>query len=389
MMPKLRFSEFSQEWKKLRLGDYVQSFQKRVSSETNIPIYSSSRQGLKPQAEYFADRELQNDGEYGVVPYGYITYRHMSDDNTFHFNLNDKLPEIAISKEYPVFKGKGLDDYFLISKLNYTNEFKAFAIQQKAGGTRTRLYFKKLCDWHATFPVLEEQKKIASFLSAVDKKINLLNKEHNMLHLYRTGIMQKIFRQELRFKDKDGSNFPKWENKKIGSLLSEYKCKTTLEDEWPVMTSSRSGLVLQKEYYRDNRLTERSNLGFNIIPRGYITYRSRSDDGLFFFNQNRLNTTGCISVYYPVFNFEYGDNYFYTIMFNYYKHIFRAYAVGSSQLVLSITDLKKMNFLIPSPNEQKKISELFLAMESRISANRQEINKLKSWKQGLLQQMFI
>ncbi|WP_404842030.1 restriction endonuclease subunit S [Citrobacter braakii] len=99
--------------------------------------------------------------------------------------------------------------------------------------------------------------------------------------------------------------------------------------------------------------------------------------------------TGCISVYYPVFNFEYGDNYFYTIMFNYYKHIFRAYAVGSSQLVLSITDLKKMNFLIPSPNEQKKISELFLAMESRISANRQEINKLKSWKQGLLQQMFI
>lgn len=102
MMPKLRFSEFSQEWKKLRLGDYVQSFQKRVSSETNIPIYSSSRQGLKPQAEYFADRELQNDGEYGVVPYGYITYRHMSDDNTFHFNLNDKLPEIAISKEYPV-----------------------------------------------------------------------------------------------------------------------------------------------------------------------------------------------------------------------------------------------------------------------------------------------
>ncbi|WP_417654548.1 restriction endonuclease subunit S, partial [Klebsiella oxytoca] len=66
-----------------------------------------------------------------------------------------------------------------------------------------------------------------------------------------------------------------------------------------------------------------------------------------------------------------------------------AYAVGSSQLVLSITDLKKMNFLIPSPNEQKKISELFLAMESRISANRQEINKLKSWKQGLLQQMFI
>lgn len=170
MVPKLRFSKFSQKWTKIRLGNYLQNYQKKVPSDTDIPVYSSSRQGLKPQAEYFADRELQNDGEYGVVPFGYITYRHMSDDNTFHFNINDKLPEIAVSKEYPVFTGKGLNNYFLLSKLNYTNEFKLFAIQQKAGGTRTRLYFKNLAEWCATFPDLEEQTQIADFLSSADEK---------------------------------------------------------------------------------------------------------------------------------------------------------------------------------------------------------------------------
>lgn len=238
-------------------------------------------------------------------------------------------------------------------------------------------------------PTLSEQRKITQYLTVIDQKITLLNKQYDLLCQYKQGLMQKIFSQELRFKDKDGKDFPKWDNKKIGSLISEYKCKTTKENEWPVMTSSRSGLVLQREYYGENRLTERSNIGFNIIPCDYLTYRSRSDDGLFFFNQNKLNITGCISVYYPVFKFKYGNNYFYTTMFNYYKNLFRAYAVGSSQLVLSITDLKEMKFLIPSPDEQKKISEFLSAIDKRIDTVKSTLDKLKTWKQGLLQQMFV
>ncbi|HDH7187730.1 TPA: restriction endonuclease subunit S [Escherichia coli] len=212
MVPKLRFRKFSKEWTKIRLGDYLQNYQKKVSSDTDIPVYSSSRQGLKPQAEYFANRELQNDGEYGVVPFGYITYRHMSDDNTFHFNLNNKLPEIAVSKEYPVFTGKGLNNYFLLSKLNHTDEFKLFAVQQKAGGTRTRLYFKNLCEWRATFPELEEQIQISDFLSSVDERIKLLSKQYGLLCQYKKGMMQKIFSQELRFKDDSGRAFPEWKS---------------------------------------------------------------------------------------------------------------------------------------------------------------------------------
>jgi len=143
-VPELIFPEFNGEWKKQRLGDFLINYRELVSAKTKISIYSSSRKGLKLQKDYFDNRELANDGKYGVVPYGYFTYRHMSDDLTFKFNINYKEEKIAVSKEYPVFTTDNLDTKFLLYKLNFSHDFKKFAIQQKLGGTRTRLYYKTL-----------------------------------------------------------------------------------------------------------------------------------------------------------------------------------------------------------------------------------------------------
>ncbi len=69
-----------------------------------------------------------------------------------------------------------------------------------------------------TFPNIEEQKKIAKFLTAVDTKIEQLGKKKALLEQYKKGIMQKLFSQELRFKDEHGDDFPGWKRANLGDL---------------------------------------------------------------------------------------------------------------------------------------------------------------------------
>jgi type I restriction enzyme S subunit len=68
---------------------------------------------------------------------------------------------------------------------------------------------------------IEEQTKIASFLSAVDEKISQLTQKHELLSQYKQGMMQKLFSQQIRFKADDGSEFGEWENLKIFDLAKD------------------------------------------------------------------------------------------------------------------------------------------------------------------------
>ncbi|WP_165726895.1 restriction endonuclease subunit S [Pseudoalteromonas sp. SA25] len=176
------------EWKKEKVGKYLESYKELVTADTNIPILTSSRTGL-----YLQERSVSNEGSYGVVPLGYFTYRHMSDDLIFKFNINTFCERGAVSKEYPVFKTVGMDSYFLQLQLNEGNDFKRFAIQQKLGGTRTRLYFKNLRELQLNLPCLEEQQKIAQFLQSLDKKTNAVNEQIEQTKLFKKGLLQQMF----------------------------------------------------------------------------------------------------------------------------------------------------------------------------------------------------
>jgi type I restriction enzyme S subunit len=181
------------DWEEKRLGDYLQLSKIRVPSQTELPVYSSSRTGLKPQKDYFSDRELSNEGEYGVVPDGFITYRHMSDDLTFKFNLNNLGYDIVVSKEYPVFSTVNMDIRYLLAWLNNSPDFARFAVMQKMGGTRTRLYFKTLEKWKVFLPNPDEQQKIADALSAMDAKIAAVADQVARMEQFKKGLLQQMF----------------------------------------------------------------------------------------------------------------------------------------------------------------------------------------------------
>jgi type I restriction enzyme S subunit len=201
---KLRFKQadgtFFPNWKKQKVSNFLKECIQRVPASTELPIYTSSREGLKLQREYFADRELKNEGEYGVVPEGFFVYRHMSDDLIFKFNINDTGEKIAVSKEYPVFTTNNMDSHFFLCKLNYSYDFKKFATAQKRGGTRTRLYYKNLIEWKTLLPSLLEQQKISAFISSLDSQITKLNQKKLFLEKQKKGLMQQLLTGKTRVK---------------------------------------------------------------------------------------------------------------------------------------------------------------------------------------------
>lgn len=92
-----------------------------------------------------------------------------------------------------------------------------------------------------------------------------------------------------------------WDQISLADCIVPYEEKTSVANQYPVLTSSRKGLMLQTDYYSNRQVTTEDNVGYNIIPFGYITFRSRSDDGRFKFNQNSIIDRGIISYFYPVF----------------------------------------------------------------------------------------
>ena len=205
--------------------------------------------------------------------------------------------------------------------------------------------------------------------------------------------MQQLFPREgetqprLRFPEfRDAGE---WKESLLRSRLEEFRERSTRQDEYEVMTSARGGLVRQRDYYDNDRITERDNIGFNVVPPNYITYRSRSDDRQFYFNENNLGITGIVSIYYPVFRVINGSNRFFTELLSAFSRVVGKYSVGTSQTVLSLNQLGAIRLPFPpTVNEQHRIANCLTSLDTLITAATQELETLKTHKKGLMQQLF-
>ena len=193
-VPKIRFTNFTDTWEQRKLGDLTKELSDYATMASGLPLLTSSRGGLMYQS-YFRDRKTTTSDEtlFSIVPKGSCTYRHMSDDDIFHFNIN-VLEKGLVSREYPVFISSENNDLeFIIQYINSSDRFRAFCKGQKKGGTRTRLYYKTLCEFEMMIPSIEEQKKIGAYLHNLDNLITLHQSKCDNLKEVKKYMLQNMF----------------------------------------------------------------------------------------------------------------------------------------------------------------------------------------------------
>ena len=189
--------------------------------------------------------------------------------------------------------------------------------------------------------------------------------------------------------DSNGQEFSGWTRTVLGTIIVPFTEKVFGDHNYEVLTSSRNGIQRQSEHFAGKQRHDTD--GYNIIPRGYCTYRNRSDDGLFTFNMNNIVDEGIVSKFYPVFTFQNANS---TFMMEYLNGSPRiraklsVLAVGTSQVVLSFETLKETSFYLPTFEEQNRIAALLSTLNERIEKQRLLIEHLKKYKRGAIEAIF-
>lgn len=178
-----------------------------------------------------------------------------------------------------------------------------------------------------------------------------------------------------------------WNEVRLRDVIIEYKQVSTVNNQYPVLTSSRKGLMLQTDYFNNRQVTTDNNIGYNIIPRGFITFRSRTDDGRFVFNTNNLIDYGIISYFYPVFSFNATVNSAFLVSLLNYSiyNRFRPFVEGTAQQVLSLRKLGNLIYPLPPLSEQEAIAEILTQQDRLIDLKQRLIDEKLRQKKYLMQ----
>lgn len=181
-----------------------------------------------------------------------------------------------------------------------------------------------------------------------------------------------------------------WELCTLGEHIEDYVEKTTVQNQYPVLTSSQNkGIVRQEDYFANRQVTTDSNIGYFVLPKGFFTYRSRSDNGVFKFNRNYIVDKGIISYFYPVFSIIEGDSDFYLKLLN--TSITKQamlQAEGTGQKVLSLRKFKSIKASVPSLAEQSAIGSLFRTLDYLLASYKDNLANYQSLKVTMLSKMF-
>jgi type I restriction enzyme S subunit len=243
-------------------------------------------------------------------------------------------------------------------------------------------------------PSLPEQQNIAAFLSAVDKKIQQLTRKKELLEQHKKGVMQKIFSQEIRFKREDGSDYPDWEEKRLGKFLipTFREVPTPPEPYLAIGIRSHCRGTFQKPDSDPNAIAmdrlfvvKEDDLIVNITFawEGAIAMVKKDDDG------------GFVSHRFPTYTFdrskvlnEFFKYVFVQKRFRYTLDLISPGGAGRNR-VLSKKELLKIKWTMPLVEEQEEIASFLGEIDIKIDKSSCQLGQTQQFKKGLLQQMFV
>lgn len=228
-----------------------------------------------------------------------------------------------------------------------------------------------------------EQEKISLILDTFDKAIELKEKLLQEKQKQKKGLMERLLSGKIRL---SGFN-SKWRETNLDEVLVECNDATTINNQYPVLTSSRKGIYIQSEYF-SKQVASEENIGYKVIKKGEFTYRAMSDDGKFTFNQLSDYEIGIVSPSYAVFSVKSNHNdIFIKEILNsdiFTRHLAKE-VQGGTRLSLKFKGLTKIRLKMPCLNEQCKIAEILDLSSKEIMLLEKEIESLKDQKKGLMQ----
>ncbi|MBU3612038.1 restriction endonuclease subunit S [Polynucleobacter sp. MG-27-Goln-C1] len=227
-------------------------------------------------------------------------------------------------------------------------------------------------------PVIEEQQKVGLFLSKIDQKISGLTKKHELLIQYKNGVMQKIFNQEIRFKDSAGKDFPGWEYVPLEEVLDyeqpgRYLVSSTEYSDGfdtPVLTAGKTFLLGYTDEI-NGIYTDLPVIIFDDFTTAFkfVDFPFKAKSSAMKMLKN-INSDNCLRYIYEAMcriDFQGGDE---------HKRYW-------------ISQYSKITIPLPHHDEQIKILEFSVGIDKKIEIIKSKLELTKQYKQGLLQQMFI
>lgn len=407
-VPKLRFKEFTDEWKTHKLKDFFSKITKKNKSNSIHNVISNSAKfGLVKQIDYFSKdiANTDNTESYFIIEKNDFVYNpRKSLEAPFgpicKYNYNETG---IVSPLYLCFRCSQLINHDFFEYLFKSSVWYKYIYQNGDSGARhDRVNIKD-----STFflmpifvPQSKEQEKIAKFLTTVDKKITNLENTITSLENQKKGLLQQIFSQKLRFKDKNGNNYPNWEKKKLGDItqsqggtaLEKYTTTNGLYKFISIGNYSTYSTYLDNGIRIDlNNKTKKQLLNKNDLvmilndktSSGNIIGRTLliDKDNTYIYNQRSQRLICNTKIIIPSFLY-------FLLNSDFRKNIIKK-VQGATQIYINYSTIEVMHLNIPCLEEQTKIADFLSAFDRKLDNQKAQLEHWKQIKKGLLQQMFV
>ena len=395
MFPKLRFKEFDGDWSAVSLLEISTLITKGTTPkqfiEGNInflKIEAINQNGFDlSKCQTISDEINNKELKRSILMEGDILFaiagatigkNAIVQKELLPANTNQALAIIRLKENY---------SKVFISKVLNSPLMEKYIDINISTGAQPNLNLQQIGSFSFALPNLEEQTKIAFFLSAVDEKIRQLKQKHELLSQYKQGMMQKLFSQQIRFKADDGSEFEEWASEKISKVFTN-KSKSfnpLLNESLPCIElehlSQNTGQILGIVNSSDQQSTK------NLFEPNSVLY-GKLRPYLRKFAKPQFKGV-CSSEIWVLTGLKISNDYLFQFVQSEQFTELTNIQSGSKMPRADWNVIADAEIEFPCLEEQTKIANFLSAIDQKINVVSGQIEQAKTWKKGLLQQMFV